>query len=675
MTNKDPYSGNGQLTRDDSLPQFNRTLHRIKPTASHLPPALNHSTQEKVMSSYVSNPTRLLFADAIIWSAVLFWGTSQVNAQTTQAANGQSATSDEAIGFDRVREILRKRCVTCHNIDEMRGDLNLADLNGILAGSASGPVVMAGQPNQSLLYKTAAHLEDPVMPPNSPPIPARELDLLRRWIEGGCLESGAAMETKTPSPATSLAVPATNADLAGMERRQAKSDFVEIAPVFRAAAIQALAGHPTQPLAAVAGNQQIVLIDTLNGNLIQALDYPEGEVTALQFSRDGKWLIAAGGVAGLTGRVIGFDLQTGQRVFELADENDTILGLDISPDNKTIALGGPAKVVRVLRIEDGMVLHTMRKHTDWVLTLRFSPDGLLLASGDRFGGLFVWNSKTGEEFHGLRGHVGSVNEVDWDANSETLISGGEDAQVRTWNMHHGKLTSSWDGGVGAILDLESRNGKLAVAGRTNAFATWHGPELLLGRYQVADQVESIAFSGGTDQLVAGDALGNLHLLDKDAWKEIRQLQLPEEDRVRTEFYARLKSAVGNYEIGLVNKDVAKPSPVLLPDDQSAGVAPKLPISSESQATLDKADSGTADQHRTLRNLEERLAVLNASKLELDQMAKSTEESMQAMVAALANLHLLQQKLEAHRQTQGRLLEALEAERANSFTTKSTNRDE
>ncbi len=618
------------------------------------------------MSSYLSNRTCCLFSGLLIVSASSIWGISPVNAQMTQAANGQAAASDEAMGYDRVREVLRKRCVTCHNLDEMRGDLNLADLNGILAGSASGPVVMAGQPNQSPLYKTAAHLEDPVMPPNSPPIPARELDLLRRWIEGGCLESGAAMETETPSPATSVVVPPSSPDVARVELRQAKLGFVEIAPVFRATAITALAGHPTQPLAAVAGHQQIVLIDTQTGQLVQALNFPEGDVTAIQFSRDGQWLVAAGGVAGLTGRVIGFDLETGQRVFELADENDTILGLDISPDKQTIALGGPAKVVLVLRIEDGETIHTHRKHTDWVMTLRFSPDGLLLASGDRFGGLFVWNSQTGEEFHGLRGHIGPVNEVDWDTTSETLLSGGEDAQVRTWNMHHGTLTSSWDGGVGAILDLESRDGKLAVAGRTRAFATWQGPELLLGRHQVADQAESVSFSSGTAQVVAGDALGNLYLVNKDSWNDVRQLQLPEDDRLKEEFLARLQGAVDQHNVvKLANTDIAKPMTALPPPNalNSPLSVIRTPATiAEQGARLETTDVSKTSQPLPLQQLDEQLAILNASRLELEQMEKSTEESMQAMVAALANLHLLQKKLEVHRKSQLELLKLLDAER-------------
>ena len=49
---------------------------------------------------------------------------------------------------------------------------------------------VAHKPDESPIYLSAAHLEDPKMPPNSPKIPQRELDLIRRWIEGGLMEGG-----------------------------------------------------------------------------------------------------------------------------------------------------------------------------------------------------------------------------------------------------------------------------------------------------------------------------------------------------------------------------------------------------------------------------------------------------------------------------------------------------
>ena len=112
--------------------------------------------------------------------------------------------AEDVVGFDQVKPILRKRCVTCHNPDELRGELDLKELTAIRAGSASGDVVVAGDPSASLLYTTLAHLEDPAMPPNSPQIPAREQDIIRRWIEGGLAErTGPKVDSEASMAATS----------------------------------------------------------------------------------------------------------------------------------------------------------------------------------------------------------------------------------------------------------------------------------------------------------------------------------------------------------------------------------------------------------------------------------------------------------------------------------------
>src|SRR5262245_2973872 len=103
----------------------------------------------------------------------------------------------EAIAYDQVRPVFRKHCVTCHNQDRARGDLNLSSLEGIKAGSSSGPAVVSTKPEDSPIYLSAAHLEDPKMPPNSPKIPQRELELIRRWIEGGLAERGAVATQST----------------------------------------------------------------------------------------------------------------------------------------------------------------------------------------------------------------------------------------------------------------------------------------------------------------------------------------------------------------------------------------------------------------------------------------------------------------------------------------------
>ena len=212
---------------------------------------------------------------------------------------GTVILADDAVSYDQVREILRKRCVTCHNPDEMRGDLDLKDLSAIRTGSSSGAVIVPGDPSKSLLFTTIAHLEDPVMPPNSRQLPAREQDLIRRWIAGGAVELAAT----GPAPNTA-AVAKSTADSA-MIRSPAMSSLaqalglVAIRSLPQPTAVTALDAHPTRDLAAFNGLRQAVLFEPSSGKLPGALDVPSGEVNAdvgpiLTVARSSQWLAAAG---------------------------------------------------------------------------------------------------------------------------------------------------------------------------------------------------------------------------------------------------------------------------------------------------------------------------------------------------------------------------------------------
>src|SRR5262249_55531979 len=156
----------------------------------------------------------------------------------------------------------------------------------------------------SPLYTQAAHLEDPKMPPNKPKIPQRELDTIRKWIEGGLVEKAGATTATTPTlaaPAAGLVAPTTLA---------------------RATPVTALAVSPAAPLVAVPGRKPILVYELPAGKLLGAVPFPEGEVHVLRFSRDGTVLLAAGGVGGQSGAVVGFEVGSWNRLFTVGDEAD-----------------------------------------------------------------------------------------------------------------------------------------------------------------------------------------------------------------------------------------------------------------------------------------------------------------------------------------------------------------
>lgn len=433
---------------------------------------------------------------------------------------------DEAsakVTYDQVRPVFRKHCVTCHNQERARGDLDLSSVGGIKAGAASGVAAVSGKPEESLIYTLAAHLETPKMPPSSPKIPQRELDLIRRWIEGGMAEKGEAGPAPNPAIAKSAGKPTTVAAAAPTAKAGPKAEDmsamakgVQIASLPRPTPITALAASPVSPLVAVSGRKQVVLFRWTDRTPVGALPFPEGDVFALRFSRDGEVLLAGGGVGGLSGKVVGFEVATGRVLFELGDETDVVLAADISPDKSLVALGGPGRSVKVYRTADGELAATLRKHTDWILSLAFSPEGLLLASSDRFGGLQVWESGTGKEFHTLRGHVGAVNALAWTADSERLLSAGQDGTLRLWNMHDGEPVARWDAGVGGILavDLDAA-GRVLCSGRNRKVAVWDKPDTRSRELAMPDEVARVALGHDGSHVIAGDAAGNIAIFGLD----------------------------------------------------------------------------------------------------------------------------------------------------------------
>lgn len=83
----------------------------------------------------------------------------------------------------KVAGILTAKCGKCHGKQQREAELDLGDLAGIVRGSESGAVVIAGNPGDSRLIEVLAAREMP--PEDEPPLTAAELTTLREWVEAG----------------------------------------------------------------------------------------------------------------------------------------------------------------------------------------------------------------------------------------------------------------------------------------------------------------------------------------------------------------------------------------------------------------------------------------------------------------------------------------------------------
>lgn len=101
---------------------------------------------------------------------------------------GNFTPSPESAGmFDRnVLPILEQHCVRCHGAERQRSDLRLDSLEGVLAGSFWGLVVVPGQPDESLLVDA---VRDPFsmgihLPPvRVPQLTEAEVEAIYLWVQ------------------------------------------------------------------------------------------------------------------------------------------------------------------------------------------------------------------------------------------------------------------------------------------------------------------------------------------------------------------------------------------------------------------------------------------------------------------------------------------------------------
>lgn len=83
-----------------------------------------------------------------------------------------------------VRPLLLESCYKCHGGEKTRSGLDLSTRESLLKGGDNGPVV-GDRATTSKLYRLAAHLDTPHMPPKAPPFKDEQLKHLAAWIDLG----------------------------------------------------------------------------------------------------------------------------------------------------------------------------------------------------------------------------------------------------------------------------------------------------------------------------------------------------------------------------------------------------------------------------------------------------------------------------------------------------------
>lgn len=112
------------------------------------------------------------------------------------AADEDVVGEEDARYFERkIRPILAERCYSCHSSQAkvLHGGLHLDSRQALQQGGDSGPTVIAGDPDESLLIQVIRYGGDMQMPPKGK-LPDSEIHELTEWVKRGAFYPGNAVE-------------------------------------------------------------------------------------------------------------------------------------------------------------------------------------------------------------------------------------------------------------------------------------------------------------------------------------------------------------------------------------------------------------------------------------------------------------------------------------------------
>lgn len=506
-----------------------------------------------------------------------------------------------------------QRCSSCHNSQRKEGDLDVTNYTNLIIGGGSGEVIAAGSADESYLFQLVTHEDSPEMPPGGNKIPDPQIEILRKWIDGGALENSGSVAKKRKPKKDYSAVGA------GDKRPEVEPipSRLPTQPHFvarRTSSVSSLATNPWSPYVAVSSPNQILVYRTSDFGLRGVIPFPEGQPETIRFSRNGSLLIVGGGKPGATGKVLVWDAIKGRRVAVVGEEVDSVLAADINPAQTLVAMGGPKKTVRVYNI-DGELNYELTKHTDWITALQFSPNGKYLVTGDRNGGVHAWEAETGNEVLTLAGHKKAIAAIDWRTDSKLVLTASEDGTVKVWDGANGKQIKTWAACEAGVTDASfTRDGLIVTGGRDHLVRIWDQNGKQLHQYEaMTDQVTSVAYCSEKNRVIAGDWQGKIHVWEKANPKPVGGLNCNPptiEDRIAN-----------------LNRQLLRANEILTP---LAAQAKELDARIGAMKAENDAEVAARDASET------KLQTSNAKLANADKLLKSTVEQQQAWRTELAN---------------------------------------
>jgi WD40 repeat protein len=326
------------------------------------------------------------------------------------------------ISFARqVRPILQQHCYGCHQPAAAKGGLDMTSRERMLRGGESEePAVVPGRPDDGTLIAmiTPAKNGRAEMPKDKPALAAKQIAILRAWIQQGA------------------EIDATDQDIVTYSTDNPPT--YTLPPV-----LTALDYSPDGTLLAVSGYHEVLLHKADGTGLEARLIGLSERIEAVKFSPDGRQLAVAGGLPGRLGEIQFWDVAKRKLIRSVPVTHDTVFGASWSRNGKLLAFGCTDATLRAIEAASGRQVFYQSAHSDWVLGTVFSLDAshLVSVSRDRSMKLnVVATQRFVDDITSITPGAlkGGLRAVDRHPDRDQLLVGGADGVPRIYRMHREK---------------------------------------------------------------------------------------------------------------------------------------------------------------------------------------------------------------------------------------------
>jgi len=407
----------------------------------------------------------------------------------------------EPVSFKRdVAPILLNNCLACHGPKKAEGGYRIDTFErATAAGDSTQPGFIANKLEESEAFRRIVSTDKAErMPFEGDPLPAEQVDVLKRWLEEGVAFDGpdpkAALASYIPPPTHPAAPEAYRGTLP----------------------ITAVEFSPDGSQLVVGGYHELVFYSPTDGKLLRRLANVGQRTYAIRYSPDGQLLAVACGAPGRLGEVRIFKPDTGELVRVLGMTSDVVFDCAFSPAGDRLAVCAADATVRIFGVADGADQLTITSHSDWVFAVAWKADGSQLATASRDKTAKVFDAKTGDLLITYSGHSQPVRGVLFHPDGAEVYSSGSDNKVHRWKIADAAKSSEIGLG-GEVYKLAPAGEFFLTASADNKVRQFKAKEQQQVRELpgAKDWVLSAAMHLGTKRIAGGTFDGQVFVWNSD----------------------------------------------------------------------------------------------------------------------------------------------------------------